>query len=340
MAFNQSANKMDFAIEFRRYRLPFRQPMVTARGAWTVREGLYVRLTGEDGSVGFGEAAPVPLFGRDGVDRYEEACRGLGGRVQGPDQVPPALASLRWAVASAVRRDEPKPRHRSLPVAALLPAGRAALKVAAIRAEAGYRVFKWKVGAGAADDELAIMDDLIGLLPGGSRLRLDANRAWRRKAAERWLAAASERPVEFVEEPACEEGGSKDLLLGLSRDYPVPLGLDESISSDADVAEWLSLGWKGFFVIKTPIVGNVDAALELLSRAQARVVFSSALETGLGARDALLAAFAWTGRATALGYGAWPLFADPRFDGVAPAPLLRFEDASRISKETLWNALS
>ncbi|HEY1764435.1 MAG TPA: o-succinylbenzoate synthase [Opitutaceae bacterium] len=331
---------MDFAIEFRRYRLPFRQPVVTARGTWTVREGVFIRLSAADGFVGYGEAAPVPHFGRDSVDRYEEACRALGGRIQSPEQVPASLASLRGAIASAMRRGEPNPRHRSLAIAALLPAGRAALKVAAEKAEAGYRVFKWKVGVGAADDELAIMDDILGGLPGGSRLRLDANRAWPRRTAERWLSAASERPVEFVEEPVSDEGDFKDLLLGLSRDYPVPLGLDESISSDADVADWLGRGWKGFFVIKTALFGDVDAALELLRVAQARVVFSSALETALGARDALLLAFSWAGRAYALGYGAGPLFVDSRFDAIPPAPLLRHEDASRISKEPLWNAVT
>jgi O-succinylbenzoate synthase len=77
-----------------------------------------------------------------------------------------------------------------------------------------------------------------------------------------------------------------------------------------------------------------------LAAAKADVVFSSALETALGARDALGQAFAWTGERRALGFGVWPLFADAGFDGPALAPFLRWEDVSRIKPEAVWNALS
>jgi len=70
------------------------------------------------------------------------------------------------------------------------------------------------------------------------------------------------------------------------------------------------------------------------------VVFSSALETAVGARAALRLAFQWPGEARALGFGVWPLFADARFDGPALAPFLRVEDVERINVEATWNALN
>jgi O-succinylbenzoate synthase len=70
------------------------------------------------------------------------------------------------------------------------------------------------------------------------------------------------------------------------------------------------------------------------------VVFSSALETGIGARAALRLAFAWPGKALSLGFGVWPLFSDPRFDGPAAAPFLRVDDVNRINPEALWSAAS
>jgi len=282
--FTKTANKMDFRLEYRRYTLPFRQAVRTSRGSWGTREGIYVRLERRDGTVGFGEASPVPGFGSDSIDATEDACRALG---TNPSEgvlaaVPRSLASLRNALANALGAPAGPSRHRSLSIAALLPAGRAALAAAPAKADAGFRVFKWKVGVEAADDERSMLDDLVAALPEGSRVRLDANGAWDRRTAERWLAHAAERPVEFVEQPiAADARGAADLLLGLATDFPVPVALDESIVDEGDVSRWLDAGWPGVFVIKPALIGDVRGVLAHLATARASVVFSSSLETAL-----------------------------------------------------------
>ena len=334
---------MEYSFAHRRYSLPFRMPVRTAAGDWESREGLYIRAVRPDGSAGYGEAAPIPGAGTESADDGDAFCRTLGDRVDGQvfARVPANLCSLRNALSCAMGNAAGPPRHRSLGVAALLPAGRAALVQAPQRAEAGFRVFKWKVGVGHADDELAMLDDLIGGLPGGSRIRLDANGAWNLRTAERWLSCSADRPVEFVEQPVAPGSrGASDHLLGLSADYPVPIALDESIRGDADVGRWLDAGWPGYFVIKPAQLGDVQGVLGRLAKARARVVFSSSLETGMGAQAALRAAFAWPGPTSALGFGVWPLFQDPAFDGPASGPFIRIEDVDRIDPEALWNALN
>jgi O-succinylbenzoate synthase len=333
---------MEFRLAFRRYRLPFRAPVRTAHGAWHEREGLYVRIERPDGTAGYGEASPVPAYGAETVDDDEASCRSLGERIDGEalGGVPPGLCALRSALRGAMGAPKP-PRHASLGVAALLPAGRAVLAAAPPKAEAGFRVFKWKVGVGAADDEMAIFDDLIAALPSGSSFRLDANGAWDPRTAGKWLGRCAERPVEFVEQPVSPGSkGADDRLRGLSADYPVPIGLDESIGGEGDIARWLDAGWKGYFVIKPALLGDAPGVLERLARSKARVVFSSSLETALGAGAALREAFAWPGEARALGFGVWPLFSNPAFDGPPAAPFLRFEDVERIEPEALWTAAS
>jgi O-succinylbenzoate synthase len=279
----------------------------------------------------------------ESVSAGEAFLCSLGGRA-GPDllsRVPAALASLRGALAGALGGGAGPALHESLAVAALLPAGRAALREGPARAQAGFRVFKWKVAVGDARDEMAILDDLVGALPGGSRLRLDANGGWDARTAGRWLGHASGLPVEFVEQPVAPGSrGADDTLMGLSADYPVPVALDESIACDADALRWLDAGWRGYFVVKAALMGEPEGTLGRLARAGARVVFSSALETAIGARSALRAAFAWPGERAALGFGVWPLFADSRFDGPAAAPHLRRDDAERVDPEALWNAVS
>lgn len=341
---------MAYQFSFRRFRLPFRGVVRTAHGAWSERDGVIVRLENETGHVGFGEAAPIPWFGTESADEIEAACRGFGALVDEEmlAAVPQRLGCLKNAIAvarAAIDTDaEAERRVRDnapyLAVAALLPAGRAALAAIEPKAEAGFRVFKWKVGVGDVADELALLDDVCAKLPDGAKLRLDANGAWERRQAERWLERCADRPVEFVEQPvAANARGAGDLLLGLAGDYPTPLALDESLIGDGDVERWLGGGWRGVFVVKPSLLADPAAVLAKLEAAKAAVVFSSALETAVGARAALRFAFGWRGEKRALGFGVWPLFADARFDGPATAPFVRAEDVARIDPEAIWNAL-
>lgn len=369
---------MKFRFQFRRYRLPFRHAMRTAHGLWSEREGVMVRLEdvseGGSGAVGYGEAAPIPWFGTETVDDDVSAAESLDEWIESDalEAVPARFGCLRNAIAAAraeiaavTHPDEAKRSPSAetvtavpyLPVAALLPAGRAALLQIEPKAEIGFRVFKWKVGVGDVADELALFDDVCGNLPSGAKLRLDANGAWDRRRAERWLERCADRPVEFVEQPIAPDArGSRDVLLGLAGDYPTPVAIDESLTGDREIEEWIGAGWPGVFVVKPLLLGNVAEALSRLDRAKADVVFSSALETAVGARRALRLAFQWAEgeapssgvagkpatklRSRALGFGVWPLFVDGRFDGPATAPFVRWEDVGRINAEAAWNALS
>jgi O-succinylbenzoate synthase len=339
-----------YRLSHRRYVLPFRVPVRTAHGLWREREGVLLRLEDGEGRRRWGEAAPIPWFGTETAAEVAAACRDLGTRVDDAqlDAVPARLACLRGALAAA-RMDLVEPENPAArPVAALLPAGREALARIGPQAEIGFRVFKWKVGAGAAADELALLDEVCARLPNGGKLRLDANGAWDRRTAERWLERCAERPVEFVEQPCLagptasgdETRRAEELLRGLAADYPTPLALDESLIGAQDVARWLGAGWPGYFVVKPGLLADAAGTLATLEKARARVVFSSALETAIGAQSALRRAFGWRGTVFALGFGVGPLFADARCDGPGAAPFLHWADVNRMDGEAAWNALS
>jgi O-succinylbenzoate synthase len=341
-----------FRFAYRRFKLPFRQPVRTAHGIWSEREGLLLRLENMSGVVSFGETAPIPWFGTETLDEAEEICRGLGEHAQATAlaAIPERCSCLRFALASALNGGSTVSIEdkKALSVAALLPAGRVALDMVAPKAEAGFRTFKWKVGVGDIADELVILDDLIGKLPEGAKLRIDANGAWDRRQAERWLERCAERPVEFVEQPCfaetaqgpAERNRKDDLLLGLANDYPTSIALDESVVSAGDVRTWLERGWPGVFVLKPALLGDAAGVIARLEKANASVVFSSALETAMGAKAALRLAFAYSGKPRALGFGVWPLFQDSRFDGPYLAPFIRAQDVLAIDEEAVWNALS
>lgn len=337
-------------LQHRRYRLPFRAPVRTAHGVWTHREGLLLRIEDDAGRCGWGECAPLPGWTTETVDAGAEALRELGEWVEerALSRLPAGLACLRGALAAAREPLVVPPEPAALGVAALLPAGREASARLSGLAEAGFRVFKWKVGVGDAADELGWLDELCGRLPPGGRLRLDANGAWERRVAERWLERCAERPVELVEQPVAAPPGAAererrradDLLRGLAGAFPTPLALDESLAGDGDVARWLAEGWPGFFVLKLSLHAAPEETLAALARAGARVIFSSALETRVGAAHALRRAWAWPGERHALGFGVWPLFAARALDGPAAAPFLRREDVAALDLEEVWNALA
>jgi O-succinylbenzoate synthase len=347
---------MKLRLQYRRYRLPFRIPVRTAHGVWAEREGVMVRLEDESGAAGLGEAAPIPWFGTETVDEVEEALRVVGEWTseEALAAVPARLGCLRNALAAARPGGAAVSTagRTHLGVAALLPAGRSALGLIAGRVENGFRVFKWKVGVGDVADELALLDDVCAALPAGAKLRLDANGAWDRRRAERWLERCAERPVEYVEQPCfagAAEGAARQrqteaLLQGLAEDFPTPIALDESLVGEGDFDRWVGAGWRGVYVVKPALIGDLDGVLARLEKAKASVVFSSALETAVGAQAALRAAFRWRGDggalpARALGFGVWPLFADARFDGPFAAPFLRREDVEALNPEAVWTAL-
>src|SRR5436305_518225 len=101
---------MRYRFQFRRYSLPFRSPVRTAHGVWAEREGVIVRLDGETGSAGFGEAAPLPGFSRETVSEITAVCSELGAIVDDErlDAVPAPLASLRGALTTARTRTVPE----------------------------------------------------------------------------------------------------------------------------------------------------------------------------------------------------------------------------------------
>jgi O-succinylbenzoate synthase len=358
---------MDVSFAYRRYRLPLRVPLRTAHGVWTVREGVVVQLVDEHGRTGWGEASPIPWFGTETTDEIEVVCRQLAehGSVERFARMPDQVACLHHALTAAraeldaVSRDPGGDREKSseraaasaqpavvaaepyLGVAALLPAGRRALDEVAPKSDLGFRIFKWKVGVADVADELGLLDDLCAELPDGAKLRLDANGAWTSRQAARWLERCADRPVEYVEQPVARDlRGAEDVLCGLAGDFPTPIALDESLVRDGEIHHWIELGWNGIYVIKPALLADVRTALSQLEKAKADVVFSSALETAVGARDALRVAFAWTGKPRALGFGVWPLFEDSRYDGPHLTPFLRFSDVQRLNAEAVWNALS
>lgn len=351
---------MVYNFSFRSYRLPLRTPLRTAHGWWAERDGIIVRLEDEQGRVGFGEIAPIPWFGTETLAEAGTVCGGFGAQIPAVvlDAVPERFGCVRFALAMARDEMERGPRARlgeskeqknlpegglhalsaRLPVAALLPAGPDVLPALALKLEAGFLAFKWKVGVGDVEDELGLLDDLLSRLPAYAKLRLDANGAWSRRQAAQWLERCADRPIEFVEQPVAP--AEEDTLLGLARDYPVTLALDESIVRLPEARRWQALGWPGVFVVKPALAGPLPELIAWIGQTKADVVFSSAIETALGRSVILQAALGHSLTTRALGFGVGEIFGDRRWDGPVLGPLADRGAIALNPGEAGWNALN
>jgi O-succinylbenzoate synthase len=198
--------------------------------------------------------------------------------------------------------------------------------------------FKGKVGVGEADDELGLLDDLLARLPAHVKLRLDANGSWTRRQAQQWLQRCADRPIEFIEQPVAPT--EVDTLLGLARDYPVTLALDESVVRLNEARRWQGLGWPGVFVIKPALVGPLSELAEWIITSKADVVISSAIESALARHSILRLVLTQSLTQRALGFGLGEVFGQRTWDGAILGPLADGTLFTANPGEALWNELS
>jgi O-succinylbenzoate synthase len=218
----------------------------------------------------------------------------------------------------------------------LLLADGAVLEVLARAVDASFTTFKLKIGTTDFATERTQVERLVERLPPGGKLRLDANGGLDARTATRWLEAAAAWPVEFIEQPL-PASAERDLVR-LAEDFPTPLALDESVRDADDIKRWRDRGWPGIFVIKPALAGAPDELVHEVRIAPAAFVFSSALETAIGAASGIQLAF-HSGVTRALGYGVGEFFEDDGLGGAPEGSCVRSTDVAAWNLEETWNRL-
>ena len=291
------------------YSLPFSQPLVLKGATLRHREGLLLRLTGDDGSEGWGESAPLPGFSGESLDeaaaqlhRLAEPMRGReatddwvnpdGDFSRGLDRIDPA-PSVRfgfelavwnlYAASSGMALPElmtPRPRAR-VPVNGLLSGSSGeVLEEAGRMRDAGYRSIKLKVGGRIVAEDIVLVRALGEEIGDGVSLRLDANRAWDYQEAAEFLRGAEGTSFEYIEEPLADPARLPELV----RDFGVPVALDESLVG-VGPEELGEHRYARAFVLKPTLLGGISRTLRLAELALSlgvTPVVSSTYESGVG----------------------------------------------------------
>ncbi|HML13347.1 MAG TPA: enolase C-terminal domain-like protein, partial [Xanthobacteraceae bacterium] len=266
--------------------LPLEKPMKMAGVTITHAQNLLVRIEAKDGTVGWGEAASAPTMTGDTLGGLVAAARDhLAPLLIGQDawQRPALVRRMRAALVGNTGA------HSAVEMALVDLAGRAAqvplielvggavrsgvapmwllgnptpeqdIAEARQREAAGFHFFKLKVGVKPLAAEIEGTLALRAALGRDVPLCADANCGFTVEAARRYLDGTRGANLLFLEQPL----GQADLegFAALARNAPVPLGVDESIHSLADIDAHARAG-AGGLSLKLIKLGGIGPALD------------------------------------------------------------------------------
>ena len=318
------------------YSRDFERPLYLARGVIAAREGVLVRLEGENGEVGFGEAIVMPHFDSLNLTSCLEQISEIGSRITRAviESLPSSI--VRFALESALLMVEGHPLYdvgfsSPRPVSHLLPAGASSVSALEHGLAQGYSVFKWKIGVEDFAVESTLLKSLLERLPSGAKMRLDANASLSEEVAKSWLAACEGEAVEYIEQPLAAH--LIDETIQLAKSFEVAIALDESIATLESIEKVWACGWRGIYSIKPLRLGTLEAFLRWRdAHRDAEIVYASALETLVGTELALRLAASDPCNNRALGFGVGHWFKD---DGLCPSLAPSVESIPRVAIEEL-----
>jgi L-alanine-DL-glutamate epimerase-like enolase superfamily enzyme len=282
--------------------LRLRSPFRLSRGTSETRHNVLFEIA-VGGSVGRGEAAPIPRYGESAESAIAALERMAGGladpqafAVEGMRLAVPGERAAQAAFDAALH--DLAGRRLGVPVRELLglaghplpptswtigvdPIPEALAKVSAAGA---FEVLKVKMGV---DGDLELVRAVRDATR--QRIRVDANEGWTLDGARRRLPELARLGVEFVEQPLPAD--RLDEARELRRDSPLPLIADESVHDAADVPRLVG-AFDGINV-KLAKCGGIAPALRLIATARAHglgILLGCMIESSLGIAAALAVA--------------------------------------------------
>jgi L-Ala-D/L-Glu epimerase len=309
-------------LSLEQVRARLRAPFAAGWGSISEREILVVRLESDDGTVGWGEAAPLPGYGCAGLEEVRAALHRYAGLLAAPSHAPRADVLAACATASDVPEAlaavdlalwDLEGRRRGKPVCELLARdvlgiapdgakeyptdldvavnatvtgedpGSVSRQVAAAR-EAGFRCVKVKVVLGNDSGRLAAARSAGGE---DMAIRIDANGAWPLHQAVAKLETLAEFGIEMCEEPV----HGLDEIARVAAASPIPVALDETAAAHGAFQRRVC----DAVCLKVARCGGLTGLLQSAAQARAagyRVYLGSTLDGPLAVAAALHAAVA------------------------------------------------
>jgi L-rhamnonate dehydratase len=270
--------------------MPFREALEWGSGARPAATRLVVEITLADGTKGYGETIcllefiepvlvktvmPIALeHTADDVEIFTRHVLGAGYYHHKRAAVM-AMAAVEMAMWDAKGKHLGQPLwklwggvyRRNVEVSAYL-FGTDQLKLAASAQtflDQGYRSFKVKIGMGADSDITNV--ETVRKVVGNLNLRADVNSAWTPGTARRTLEKLRPFDLQYIEQPL-----ELDDLLGhaqLRQMQPVPVALDESAYTLADVSNIIRMGAADVILLDPHEIGGLWQTIKAAAIAEA-----------------------------------------------------------------------
>ncbi len=267
------------AIRLDRLRLPLRIPYKLAFGPVTAFDTVLVRVTGDGGDQGFGEATILTGYTDETIDGCWRGTNQLAKRMVGENaeaamdialdrhaDMPFTVTALVTAVEMAagspllvVDAETPVPL-----LAALTADTESAIPAELQRhADAGYAIVKVKAGFDI-DADLARVAHIQKHLPAGISIRVDGNQGYTAEDGERFAASLDPAGIELLEQPChMDDWGA---AVAVARTASVPVMLDESIYGLAEIERAADLKAAQFIKLKLMKAGGLTRLADQLAR--------------------------------------------------------------------------
>ena len=270
-------------IVLRQLRLPLIKPYRVSFRTYTEFEPIIVEMRDADGNAGWGEAYIPEGSTAETADGAWRFCKDFSARLLGASVddakalVDKQVSAAPFAACALLTALAVLERHPALAVdnevriPLLVPiAGGNTRDIETeveMRLEQGYRTFKGKVGWNV-DEDLARVAMIQAAARGRARITLDANRGYDEGQGCRFAASLDPAGIDLFEQPC--EADAWDANAAVAHVSTVPLMLDESIRTDADIERAAAIAGIGLIKLKLKRVGGVDRALHAMALARQR----------------------------------------------------------------------
>ena len=311
------------SIQYRPYQLAFREPLRTASGIFSHRQGFVIEISDRQSNyevqhIGLGEAAPLDGFGMESLIETErtlkESQRSLiNAKIQDLsdienllkyyDRTPAAKHGIELGLLNLLSQDQDislsqllanscsgKVRDR---VAVNAVIGAISSEQASLKAreyiQQGYRCLKIKVGSEDFEADLRRVEAVRSQVGNSIQIRIDVNQGWSVTEAIANLKKLELLQIEYVEQPIAATN-----LLGMAevkRSQSILVAADESVNNILQLQQVINTRAADIIILKPMAIGGVLTAYHaamIAFQAELDVVVTTTID-GAIARQAAFA---------------------------------------------------
>lgn len=300
-------NKLNYKISglaWRGFALPFRTPFISSNTEATIKYGLILCLTTEDGSVGIGESSPIGAGTISNIDTLSQELSNIASILLHTNSVelesklkslnlsPVLLFGLETALLDLEGKINGFPisgliggESTPFDVNALIASDdlKEILSESTIAITQGFQTLKIKIGNGTLESDEEMLSALREIVGPNIKIRLDPNQAWGVEQAIESIRRLERFGIEYIEQPVSAR--IPNHLEIVRNSVGIPIAADEALGSLADAKRIFSQGEADILIIKAARLGGISKSLEIIDFARESskdVVITSSLESDIG----------------------------------------------------------